>query len=157
MRKVTLIVVVVGSCLLALGSLPALAAGWGASYGAPASAKAPMVKQAPMEEREPMAEQEGIFPRVDAQVTAIDRTASPMMLTVRVMQGKTAHTLRLELTDTTTVQQGLFTRSLDAVKVGDHIYLDYERDNGKLIADEIGILNPPVAVMGTEGPDIKTT
>jgi hypothetical protein len=149
MRKATLVVVVLGTCLLALGSLPAFAAGWGASYGTPGPAKAPMAKQE--------MEQGMLYPRVDAQVLAIDRTASPMMLTVRVMQGTTEHTLRLELTGNTTVRQGLFVRSLDAVKVGDHIWLDYERNNGTLIANEIGLLNPPVAVLGTEGPDVKTS
>jgi len=145
MRKATLIVFVVGSCLLAMGILPALAAGWGASYQEPGPAKAAM------------AQQQRMFPRVDGQVIAIDRTASPMLLTVQVMQGTKEQTLQLELTGNTTVRQGLFTRSLDALQVGDHIWLDYGQVNKTLIADEIGILNPPVAVLGTEGPDVRTS
>jgi hypothetical protein len=145
MRKATLIMFVVGSGLLALGNLPALAAGWGAAYQAPSPPKAQITQQ------------EQIFPRVDGQVIAIDRTASPMLLTVQVMKGTTEHTLQVELTANTTVQQGLISRSPDALGIGDHIWLDYEQVNRSLIADAIGILNPPVAALGTEGPDIRTS
>jgi len=86
--------------------------------------------------------------RVEGMIIGIARTATSTTLTIRVMQPNTPkRDIRVELMGQTPVRQGILARRPNDLTVGSHVWLDCEQQEGKLKADEMGILDPPVPVL----------
>ena len=95
--------------------------------------------------------------RVVGQIIGIARASGANTLTVRVVEPNSqTQDMQVDLPDRIPISQGILAKSPSDLTVGTHVWLDYEQRNGKLVADEIGILEPSVPVRGTEGPDIRT-
>lgn len=95
--------------------------------------------------------------RVEGEIVGIARASGASTLTVRVVEpNNQMQDIQVDLPDRTPVSQGILAKHASDLTVGSHVWLDYEQRSGKVVADEIGILDPPVPVWGTEGPDIRT-
>lgn len=98
-----------------------------------------------------------IYRQISGEVTAISK-ASPMTLTITGSKGEAERAVRVELNDQTMIRQGLFGKGPADIRVGSHVWVDYQRVNGKLTADNLTILDPAVrAIKEPEGPDIRST
>jgi hypothetical protein len=75
-----------------------------------------------------------------------------MFLAVAILLGRTAGIAVAG--EANRVPGGNGARSGQAMGPLSHVWLDCEQQNGKLEADEVGILDPPVPVMEIEGPDV---
>jgi len=85
--------------------------------------------------------------RIEGMVIGIARTPTTTILTIRVKQPNIPkRDIRVELTAQTPIHQGIMPRTERDLTVASHVWLDCERRNGKLAADEVGILDPPVPV-----------
>lgn len=80
--------------------------------------------------------------RVRGEVTAVEPSASPMTLTMKSQEGKEVLTVGVDVTDTTIIREGKVRKSLADIKVGDRVWMKYERIDGKLVAESIRILKP---------------
>ncbi|MGD0264197.1 MAG: hypothetical protein ABSD47_04460 [Candidatus Methylomirabilota bacterium] len=82
--------------------------------------------------------------RVRGEVTAVEPGAKSMV--VKAMEGKKALDVGVDVTDKTIIRQGKANKTLDDIKVGDRVWMKYDRTNDKLVADQIRILkSAPVA------------
>lgn len=77
---------------------------------------------------------------VRGAVMAVEPSASPATLTLKVMRGKQAETVGVDVPATATIHEGKATKTLADVKVGDRVWMKYDRINDKLVADSIRIL-----------------
>ncbi len=85
--------------------------------------------------------------RIEGMVIGIARTSTTTTLTIRVNQpGNPKRDIRVELTSQTPIHQGIMPRNATDLTIASHVWMDCERRNGKLEADEIGILDPSVTV-----------
>ncbi len=75
---------------------------------------------------------------VRGEVTAVETTAKT--LTVKAMRNKKEETIGVEVPDTVKITQGKTARTLSDVKVGEHVWMKYDRMNDKLVADTIHIV-----------------
>jgi len=82
---------------------------------------------------------------VRGAVTAVEPSANPATLTLKVMRGKQAETVGVDVPATATIHEGKATKTLADLKVGDRVWLKYDRTNDKLVADSIRILKPTKA------------
>jgi hypothetical protein len=86
--------------------------------------------------------------RIEGMIIGIARTATTTRLTIRIQQPNAPkRDIRVEVTSETPISQGVMARSWRDLSVGSHVWLDCEPWDGKLRADEIGILDPSVPVM----------
>lgn len=76
--------------------------------------------------------------RIRGEVTAVEPNAKTMV--VKVIRGKKALTVGVDVTDKTVIRQGKTHRTLADVKVGERVWMKYQRANGKLTAEDIHIL-----------------
>lgn len=84
--------------------------------------------------------------QVRGDVVAVEPQASPMTLTLNTMEGKQQLTVGVDVTDKTMIREGKAVKALGDIKVGDHVWLKYERSNDTLVADAIRILPATHAV-----------
>jgi hypothetical protein len=75
---------------------------------------------------------------VRGEVTAVETTAKT--LTVKTMRNKKEETIGVEVPDTVKITQGKTARTLSDIKVGEHVWMKYDRMSDKLVADTIHIL-----------------
>jgi Cu/Ag efflux protein CusF len=122
--KVLMGVLTAGS--LALGAGLALAAT--TESKAPEPAKAPAVA-APVAPAKASGEKE---------VTAVETTAKT--LTIKTMRNKKEDIIGVDVPDTVKITQGKAPKTLADIKVGDHVWMKYDRMSDKLVADQIHIL-----------------
>jgi hypothetical protein len=80
--------------------------------------------------------------RVRGEVTAVEPSASPMTLTMKSKEGKEVLTVGVDVTGKTIIREGKVRKSLADIKVGDRVWMRYERTDGKLVAEYIRILKP---------------
>ncbi len=80
--------------------------------------------------------------RVRGEVKAVEPSANPMTLTMKAMEGKQELTVGVDVTDKTIIREGKTQKALTDIKVGDQIWMKYERTNNTLVADFIRILKP---------------
>jgi Cu/Ag efflux protein CusF len=80
--------------------------------------------------------------RVHGEVTAVEPQANPMTLTLKAMEGKQELTVGVDVTDKTMIREGKVRKSLGDIKVGDRVWLQYERTNDRLVADAIRVMKP---------------
>jgi len=78
--------------------------------------------------------------RVRGEVTAVEPVARTMV--VKAMEGKKELTVGVDVADKTVIRQGKAHKTLGDIKVGDRVWMKYERTNDKLVAEAIHILKP---------------
>ncbi len=123
--------------ILALAVAVPLVLGAGMALAAAEGAKAPEGYRAAA--TPPMSKAE--VRHVRGEVTAVEPSASPMTLTMKGKEGKEELTVGVDVTDKTIIREGKVRKSLADIKVGDRVWMKYERTDGKLVADYIRILN----------------
>ncbi len=118
-----------------------------AAPAAPANAsgakEAQEYKAEPKAEKAPMAkgkaEKEVAADRiVRGEVTAVEATAKT--LSVKTMRNKKEETVGVEVPETVKITQGKAAKTLADIKVGDRVWMKYDRMSDKLVADQIRIL-----------------
>ena len=108
--------------------------------------KAPMAKS--------KAEKEVAADRiVRGEVTAVEAAAKT--LTVKTMRNKKEEIVGVEVPDTVKITQGKAVKTLADIKIGDRVWMKYDRMSDKLVADQIRIL--PHAKMATKAAKNKKT
>jgi hypothetical protein len=80
--------------------------------------------------------------QVRGEVIAVESQASPMTLTLNAMEGKQQLTVGVDVTDKTMIREGKVVKSLSDIKVGDHVWLKYQRSNDRLVAETIRLMPP---------------
>lgn len=78
--------------------------------------------------------------RVRGEVTAVEPGAKTMV--VKAMEGKKALDVGVDVTDKTIIREGKANKTLGDIKVGDRVWMKYEKASDKLVADSIRILKP---------------
>ena len=78
--------------------------------------------------------------RVRGEVTAVEPGAKTMV--VNAMEGKRALDVGVDIGEKTIIREGKANKTLNDIKVGDHVWMRYEKTNDKLVADYIRILKP---------------
>ncbi len=78
--------------------------------------------------------------RVRGEVTAVETGAKTMV--VKTMEGKKALDVGVDVTDKTIIREGKISKKLDDIKVGDRVWMRYEKSSDKLVADFVRILKP---------------
>ncbi len=162
MRRVNAVRMVIGLMAagsLALGTGLALAATTASTTPAPAKEPAVAAPMAPIKssaEKEAQeskteqkaekaqamkkkAEKEMAADRsVRGEVTAVETTAKT--LTVKAMRNKKEDIIGVEVPDAVKITEGKATKTLADIKIGDRVWMKYDRMSNKLVADEIHIL-----------------
>jgi hypothetical protein len=77
---------------------------------------------------------------VRGEVTAVESTAKT--LSVKTMRNKKEDIIGVDVPDTVKITQGKAVKTLADIKVGDHVWMKYDRMSDKLVADTIHILPP---------------
>jgi len=85
---------------------------------------------------------------VRGEVTAVEPGAKTMV--VKVMEGKKALDVGVDVTDKTIVREGKANKTLGDIKVGDRVWMKYEKTSDKLVADSIRILSPATMAAKTK-------
>ncbi|HEU5395217.1 MAG TPA: hypothetical protein VFV36_10520 [Candidatus Methylomirabilis sp.] len=106
-----------------------------APYGSTTSegSQTPAVQAAPTRE---------VHHTVRGEVTAVEPGANPPTLVVKAMRGKQELTVGVDITGKTVIRQGKAKKTLADIKVGDRVWMKYERTKETQLADEIQILKP---------------
>ena len=85
-------------------------------------------------------EEKSAMHRVRGEVTAVEPGAKTMV--VKAMEGKKALDVGVDITDKTIIREGKTNKTLGDIKVGDRVWMKYEKTSDKLVADYIRILKP---------------
>jgi hypothetical protein len=144
--KVLMAVLAAGSLTLGVG----LALAATAESKAPEASKTPAVSNAPATSTEQEAKETAVDRIVRGEVTAVETSAKT--LTVKVMRGKEAETVGVEVPDSAKIHQGKATKTLADIKVGDRVWMKYDRMSDKLVADQIRILKSAPIAAKSESP-----
>jgi len=80
---------------------------------------------------------------VRGRVTAVETSASPETLTMTAGSGTKMETVGVDVPSTTKIIEGKSAKKLGDITVGDRIALRYERQNDRLVAQQIRILGTP--------------
>jgi hypothetical protein len=80
--------------------------------------------------------------RVRGEVTAVEPSANPPTLTMKAIEGKQELTVGVDVTNKTIIREGKARKRLSDIKLGDRVWMKYERTDGKLVAEYIRILKP---------------
>ena len=129
---------------LALVAAVALTLGAGVALAAPDTTK-------PAEATKPSATQveKAEFHRVvRGEVTAVEPGAKTMV--VKAMEGKKALDVGVDVTDKTIIREGKVNKTLGDIKVGDRVWMKYEKTSDKLVAESIRILSPATMAAKTK-------
>jgi hypothetical protein len=79
-------------------------------------------------------------------VTAVEPSANPATLTLKVMRGKQEETIGVDVPAGVKIHEGKAVKTLSDIKLGDQVWMKYDRTSDKLIADSIRILRKPAKV-----------
>jgi hypothetical protein len=142
-----------GKKLMALLAAGSLALGVGVAFGATSESteysKKPETSKATtasgtsesMEMKAAPVEKETAADRiVRGVVSAVEPSANPATLTLKVMRGKQAETVGVDVPATAKIHEGKAVKTLADINVGDRVWMKYDRTNDKLVADSIRIL-----------------
>ncbi|HSB80942.1 MAG TPA: hypothetical protein VLM91_19335 [Candidatus Methylomirabilis sp.] len=160
MRGARLALVVLAAGTLALGTSAVFAAESAATTTAPTKPAATTgmstekaVAPKPAEAKESKAQQQkeaqaaknrekenGVDRVVRGEVTHVETSANPPTLTVNVMRGKQAETVGVDVPAGAKIMAGKSMKSLADIKVGDRVWMRYDRTSDRLVADQIRIL-----------------
>jgi hypothetical protein len=78
--------------------------------------------------------------RVRGEVTAVEPGAKTMV--VKAMEGKKVLDVGVDVPDKAIIREGKTNKTLGDIKVGDRVWMKYEKASDKLVADYIRILKP---------------
>ncbi len=78
--------------------------------------------------------------RVRGEVTAVEPGAKTLV--VKAMEGNKPLDVGVDVTDKTIIREGKVNKTLADLKVGDRVWMKYERTADKLVADDVRILKP---------------
>ncbi len=126
-----------GFVMLAAG---VLAAGPGTALASTAAAKAPEGARPASQAVAPAPAARPGERRVRGEVTAVEPNAKTIV--VKVMEGKKELIVGAEVTEKTSIREGNAHKILANIKVGEHVWMKYDRMSDKLVADGIHILKP---------------
>jgi hypothetical protein len=90
---------------------------------------------------------------VRGEVTAVEPGAKT--LSVKVMRGKEAEDVGVQVPDNAKITQGKAAKALTDIKVGDRVWMKYDRMTDKLVADQIRILKPARMAAKSQGETSK--
>ncbi len=93
----------------------------------------------------------GVDRIVRGEVTHVESTATPPTLTVRVKRGKQTDTVGVDVPSTAKITEGKATKTLADIKVGDRVWMRYDRTSNGLVADQIHILGMPKVAKNEKG------
>ncbi len=100
----------------------------------------------------------GVDRIVRGEVTHVETAATPPTLTVSVKRGKQADTVGVDVPSTAKITEGKTVKTLADIKVGDRVWMRYDRTSNGLVADQIHILGmPKVAKSAKSESYTKTT
>jgi TfoX/Sxy family transcriptional regulator of competence genes len=122
--------------LLALVAAGALTLGAGVALASTDTSKTPASPQATAVQTVKKAE----VHRVRGEVTAVEPGANTMV--VKAMEHKKALEVGVDITSKTIIREGKARKTLADIKVGDRVWMKYEKANDKLVADFVRILKP---------------
>ncbi len=88
----------------------------------------------------PQAEKKADIHHIRGEVTAVEPAANTMV--VKAPEGKKELTVGVDVSDKTVIREGKTAKTLADIKVGDKVWMKYERVNDKLVANFIRILKP---------------
>ena len=129
--------------VLALGAGAALATQQAVKGSAGAAPAAPTAEAPPGSNAASMhAGRNAEIRRVSGLVTHVEPGAAPPTLVVRAMEGKTPLVVGVDVPGTALIRQGKAQKTLGDIKVGDRVWMKYERTTNHLIAEDIHILKP---------------
>ena len=94
-------------------------------------------------------EKQSEIQRVRGEVTAVEPGAKTMV--VKAMEGKKALDVGVDVTDRTIIRQGKANKTLGDLKVGDQVWMKYEKTSDKLVANYIRILKPTKMAAKSKG------
>ncbi len=159
MRRGRLVLAVVAAGALALGTSAAFAAESAATATTPAKpattqmSKGNATTPKSNEAKESKAKQQkearavkskekenGVDRIVRGKVTHVEASATPPTMTMNVMRGKQAETVGVDVPASAKIMQGKATKTLADIKVGDRVWMRYDRMSKGLVADQIRIL-----------------
>lgn len=92
--------------------------------------------------------------RVRGEVTSVEPDAKTMV--VKAMEGKKELTVGVDVTDKTIIRKGKTHKALSDIKVGDRVWMKYQRTNDKLVANFIRVLNPTKMAAKGQRPEKAT-
>jgi len=96
-------------------------------------------------------ERKAEFHRVRGEVTAVEPGAKSLV--VKAMPGKKELTVGVDVTDKTIIREGKAHKTLGDIRVGDRVWMKYQRTNDKLVADFIRILKPTKIAAKSQSPE----
>lgn len=149
MRERKRLMVLLAAGVLALG--PGVAfAGSSDSSKAPEGAKATQVSSSPASKESKASESTKYFKEkgvkaeraVRGEVTAVESSANPPTLTLKVMRGKQEEAIGVDVPSGVKIREGKATKTLADVKVGDRVWMRYDHTKDRLVAEQIRILKP---------------
>ena len=91
---------------------------------------------------------------IRGEVIAVDLNSRTVQVTAT--EGSVTGPVSMELDDQTIVHQGILSRQLADIKVGEHVAITYDSSGGKRVADNVNILESSVAVAPFLGNDMRS-
>jgi hypothetical protein len=131
--------------LLALVAASTLTLGGGLALASADTSKTTEGTKASVAQGEKKAE----YRRVRGEVTAVETGAKTMV--VKAMEGKKSLDVGVDVTDKTIIREGKAAKTLGDIKVGDRVWMRYEKTNDKLVANFIRILKPAKMAAKSKG------
>jgi hypothetical protein len=133
--------------VLAAGAL-ALSAGAAMAAGtqtpevskAPEVSKTPEAPKAPATPKAREGKEIALDQVVRGEVTAVETSATPPTLSLKVMRGKAEESIGVTVPATARISQGKAAKTLTDIKVGDRVWLKYDVLKNRKEADQIRIL-----------------
>ncbi len=113
-------------------------------YKAPEAGQAPMAAQpaakSPSKTASKAAKESEHYLSARGELTAVDSTATPPTVTLKVVKGKASKTMTIEVPSSAKILEGKTTKAMSDLTVGERVRVNYDRSQGKLEADQIHIL-----------------
>ncbi len=107
---------------------------------APEAGKAPMAATPAAKSPSKTAKESEHYLSARGELTAVDSTANPPTVTLKVVKGKASKTMTIEVPSSAKILEGKTTKAMTDLSVGERVRVNYDRSQGKLEADQIHIL-----------------
>jgi len=109
----------------------------------PEAGKAPMAAKPAATTPNKEAKEVGRDLIVRGELTAVDSTATPPTVTLKVPKGKQDETMTIAVPPTAKILEGKTVKAVADLAMGEHVRIKYDRTQDKLVADQIHILKTP--------------
>jgi Cu/Ag efflux protein CusF len=87
-------------------------------------------------------------------VTHVEPMAVPPTMVMKAMDGKQELVVGVDVPATTVIREGKSTKTLQDIKAGDHVWMRWDRQENRLVADQIQILKPNAAAAMKTAPAV---